>query len=254
MLKTISLFAGIGGFELGFEKTKQFEIVTQVEINDFCRRILRKHWPDTPKLGDITQISPNDLPACDVILAGFPCQPHSVAGEKRSTDDERWLWEEIETIIKAKKPRYVVLENVRGLLTTNGGEGFRVVMRTLFNFGYDAQWGTLRARDFGYPHRRERLFFVAYPSGIRLQRHFAQKIQRKPAFSWWADCRSVQDLRNRPDIPEPLIWGTDNGVRYRVDRTRAIGNAIVPDVAKHVAEFVLYIEEVRLGVRYSICE
>lgn len=115
VLRVGSLFAGIGGLDLGLERAGM-KIVWQVEIDPFCLRMLEKHWPEVPKYGDIRQLTGEELEEVDLIAAGFPCQPVSVAGKKRGTEDERWLWPEAARIIRMVRPKYVLVENVPGLL------------------------------------------------------------------------------------------------------------------------------------------
>lgn len=250
MLRVLSACAGIGGFELGFDERK-YKVVGQIENNSFCIRVLEQHWPNVPKWKDCTSINPEELPDHDVFIAGFPCQPHSNAGNKKSTDDERWLWPSLQKIIEIKRPRYIALENVPGLLTTNKGRAFREILTGLSQNRYDAQWLHLRASDFGYIHKRKRIFLVAYPSGIRLERHIAETLRRRSRLQRWSDCRSASDFRKRPDLPKPLFLGGRDGIPNWVDRIKAIGNAIVPDKSKLIADYILYIEEQRMSQKIT---
>lgn len=156
-----SLFSGIGGIDLAFQQAG-FQIIYQVEIDDYCQKVLTQHWPTVPKYRDIFTVDADALPATDVIAGGFPCQPFSVAGNQRGEADERFLWPEILRLVRAKRPRVVFLENVPGLRTIDSGRTFKRILRELAEIGYDAQWHHLRASDVGAPHRRERLFIVAY--------------------------------------------------------------------------------------------
>jgi len=115
ILSVGSLFSGIGGIDLGLERAGM-KIAWQVEIDEFCLKVLRKHWPEVPKYGDIRKIDPKELEPVDLIAGGFPCQPVSIAGKKLAQKDERWLWPEFARIIRMVRPKYVLVENVPGLL------------------------------------------------------------------------------------------------------------------------------------------
>lgn len=169
MLRLGSLFSGIGGIELGLERTGGFETVFQVEVDDYARSVLKRHWPSVPRYRDIRSVSAWTLPACDVLAGGFPCQPHSLAGKRKASADERDLWGEFARLICELRPRYVLAENVPGLLSSESGRYFGRVLRDLATLGYDAEWSVLSAAALGAPHLRERVFLVAYPNGQRQQ-------------------------------------------------------------------------------------
>ncbi len=154
-----SLFAGIGGFDLGLERAG-FEIAWQVEIDPYCQRVLAKHWPGVTRYGDIRAIDWATVPAVDVLCGGFPCQDLSFAGKRAGIDGERsWLWSEYVRSIRALRPRYIIVENVPGLLTN---EYMGRVLGDLAASGYDAEWDCLPASAFGAPHRRDRVWIIAY--------------------------------------------------------------------------------------------
>ncbi len=163
-----SLFSGIGGLELGLEWAGM-EVIWQVEFAGYPTRILEQHWPDVQRYGDITKIDKEELEHVDVICGGFPCQPFSVAGKRKGTEDDRWLWPEFRETVRTVKPRWVLVENVPELLTIDSGRVFGEILRDLSQMGYDAWWGCFRASDVGAPHRRERLFIVAHPSSLGRQ-------------------------------------------------------------------------------------
>ena len=162
-----SLFAGIGGFDLGFERAG-FEIRWQVEIDPFCRAVLAKHWPHVRRYEDVRTVGA-ELAAVDVLCGGFPCQPHSLAGRRAAAADERDLWPEFRRLICELEPRWVVAENVPGILSSDAGRFFGDILRDLAACGYDAEWDCLPASAFGAPHRRDRVWIVAYPNGRRQQ-------------------------------------------------------------------------------------
>src|SRR3990167_684603 len=158
MLKVGSLFSGIGGIDLGLERTGGFKIVWFSEIEPYCIEVLKKHWPEVKNHGDITKIKWEDVERVDVLAGGFPCQDISVAGKgagiiegKRSS-----LWKYFAAAIRALRPSYVIIENVSAL----SNRGLDVVLANLAKEGYDAEWLDLRASDFGAPHKRERIFII----------------------------------------------------------------------------------------------
>ena len=159
-----SLFSGIGGIDLGMDLAG-FECAWQVEIDEHCRRILEKHWPGVPKYKDIYKVKGSEVGAVDLICGGFPCQPVSQAGKRVGVDDERWLWSEFYRLICEIRPRWVVAENVPGLLSANSGRAFAGVLRDLAKSGYDVVWDVFPAGGpggVGAPHKRTRVFIVGY--------------------------------------------------------------------------------------------
>ena len=156
-----SLFSGIGGFDLGLERTGGFEVVWQVEWDSYCQKVLAKHWPDIPCYGDIHEVGKHNLEKVDVLVGGFPCQPVSVAGKRKGQDDDRWLWPEFGRILRELRPRYAIMENVPGLLVRGMGD----VLGDLSEFGYDAEWGIVSAKSVGAPHLRKRIFIIGYTNG-----------------------------------------------------------------------------------------
>lgn len=158
--KFIDLFAGIGGFRKGFED-EGFKCVFTSEINQACQEVYESNFGEKP-FGDITQIRPNSIPDFDVLLGGFPCQPFSISGRKKGFEDTRGtLFFDICQIIDKKKPKMVVLENVKHLLHHDKGRTFKVIIQSLINLGYNVTHKVLNAKDFGLPQNRERIFIVA---------------------------------------------------------------------------------------------
>ncbi len=154
-----SLFSGIGGLDLGLERAGM-RVIWQSEIDPYACRVLAKHWPEVPNHGDIKQIDWATVERPDVICGGYPCQPFSVAGKRRGTDDPRHLWPWVRAAISALRPRFAILENVRGHLSMGG----TVVIGDLAEIGYDAEWRVVSAAGLGAPHRRDRIIIVAYPN------------------------------------------------------------------------------------------
>lgn len=160
-MKFISLFTGIGGFDTGFEDAGM-ESVAQVEQNLDCLKLLEQRWPDILRLKDVKDARRDNLPAADLVCGGFPCQDLSVAGRRAGLAGERsGLWFEFHRIIAEVKPRWVVIENVPGLLSSNGGRDFAVILRGLVECGYGVSWRVLDSQYFGVAQRRRRVFIVA---------------------------------------------------------------------------------------------
>src|SRR5512139_1947664 len=162
-MRVLDLFSGIGGFSLGLERAGM-RTVAFCEIEPFCRAVLRKHWPDIPIYEDVRSLTAERLAAdgisVDVICGGFPCQDISVAGKGAGIEGGRsGLWSEYARIIGELRPRYVIVENVAALL----GRGLDRVLGDLAEIGYDAEWHCIPASYVGAPHRRDRVWIVAYP-------------------------------------------------------------------------------------------
>ena len=270
-----SLFSGIGGIDLGMDMAG-FECAWQVEIDDYCRQILDKHWPGVPKYKDIYEVKGEEIEPVDILCGGFPCQPVSVAGKRGGVDDERWLWDEFYRLICELRPRWVVAENVTGLFSANSGRAFAGVLRDLAEGRYDAVWDVYPAGGpggVGAPHRRERVFLVAHtdsPQSVKDSRNVREefkvsKVNRqdistvvsggssedvadtygKRRRSGYTERENAKDVRQSPrckingqwDI-EPNVGRVANGVSRRVDRLRALGNGVVPQVAYKVARMI----------------
>lgn len=157
----ISLFSGIGGFDLGMERAGM-TCRAQVEIDKAARGVLAHHWPDVERIEDVTKAGKHNLPTVDLICGGFPCQDVSVAGRRTGLDGKRsGLWYEFARIVDELKPTWVLIENVPGLLSSNGGRDFKVILDGLVKCGYGVCWRVLDAQYFGLAQRRKRLFIVA---------------------------------------------------------------------------------------------
>jgi len=157
--KYFSLFTGIGGFELGIGAGH--ECVGYSEIDKYAIKIYQKHFPNHKNYGDITKINEKELPAFDLLVGGFPCQSFSIAGKRGGFEDTRGtLFFDIARILKEKQPRLLLLENVKGLLSHDNGNTFKVIITTLAELGYDLQWQVLNSKNHGVPQNRERIFIV----------------------------------------------------------------------------------------------
>lgn len=227
-MKVGSLFSGVGGFDLGLERAG-CEIIWQVENNEFCRQVLSKHWPNVHQYGDITAIDWSTVEPVDLVCGGFPCQDVSEAGRRRGFAGERsGLWREFASAIRTLRPRYVLVENVTGLLERELG----AVLGDLAEMGFDAEWSVLSCCAFGAPHSRERVFLVAYPA--------SQRGQQCRRFQFPKDCQAKGNLRLWPDQPEPVRVA--DGISRRLDRLKALGNSIMPQIAEALGTMILDVE------------
>lgn len=160
--RVASLFSGIGGFDLGFERAG-FEVAFQCELNDYCQRVLTKHWPTVPKARDIKELNGADIPASDIWVAGFPCQDVSLArmGKRAGLRGKQsGLFHEFARLVGDARPSTFILENVAGLLSSHRGRDFGVVLGTLAELGYSLGWRVLNSQYFGVPQSRNRVFVV----------------------------------------------------------------------------------------------
>lgn len=242
-----SLFAGIGGFELAAERAG-LTVKWQVEIDPFCRKVLEKHWPDARRYEDVRECGAHNLESVDVITGGFPCQDISVANTSASggsglDGDRSGLWREFARIVGELRPRYVIVENSPALAV----RGLDRVLADLAGLGFDAVWTVIRASEVGARHGRERMFICAYAVGDGLQGWTPQRDA--------GSVIAVSTLDQRVDWPvvsEPLGCRADDGIPDRVDRTHALGNAIVPQVAEWIFRRVIEAETAGRGIRQGI--
>jgi DNA (cytosine-5)-methyltransferase 1 len=156
-----SLFSGIGGLDLGLERAGM-TVKWQSEIDPYACRVLKKHWPHVPNLGNIKEINWKEVEKVDVICGGYPCQPFSTAGKRNGEEDPRHLWPWVREAISELRPQYAILENVRGHLSLGGLS----VIGELASIGYDAEWRVISAASVGANHKRDRIVIVAYPSEL----------------------------------------------------------------------------------------
>ena len=167
-MKFFDLFAGIGGFRIALER-EGFTCVGFCEIDKWARKLYKAYYSvkeEEEEYEDATKINPEDLPDFDILCAGFPCQAFSIAGKRRGFKDTRGtLFFEIARIAKVKRPTYLLLENVKGLLSHDEGRTFEIILKTLDELGYDAEWQVLNSKDFGVPQNRERVFIIGHLRG-----------------------------------------------------------------------------------------
>lgn len=170
-VRFLSLFSGIGGFELGLQAAGaelgiDFECIGYSEIDKWALQTYERHFSHRA-LGDVTQIEPATLPEFELLVAGFPCQPFSSAGGRQGFDDERGtLFFDIARILQHSRPRHFLLENVKGLFDHGSGETFTTIIRILSGLGYCVEWFCADSQDHGVPQSRERVYFVGHLGGI----------------------------------------------------------------------------------------
>ena len=254
-----SLFTGFGGFDLGLEWAGM-EVRWQVEIDDYARRVLARHWPCVRRYNDIRTFPSDDGEyRVDVIAGGFPCQPTSVvgatSGRRRGEADERWMWPDMRRVVGVVQPRIVVIENPPGLLSMGLGDRVR---RDLESDGYETDpWVTVSACSAGAATIRRRVFLVAHRDsfdwkrrGILADLDFASNEAEKhpPEWEWHGGTARYRGQGNRRLGPFAEGWASEpglvrvvDGVRDRVvqARHRGIGNAVVPQVAELVGRRIV---------------
>ena len=237
MVRVLDLFSGIGGFSLGLERAG-FETVAFVENNEACHRVLKKHWSEVPIYKDVKDVR-FEQGFADVICGGFPCQDISLAGKGEGLDGERsGLWFEFHRLIKEIKPKYIIAENVAALRT----RGLDKVLWSLNEVGYDAEWHCLPASAFGAPHYRDRVWIIGYPNNQpKLQANSLLDTFGIKRDSWQSFGRGYwgQIPRAYRSIPESISIGVDNGIPYRVDRMKQLGNAVIPQIPEMIGRAIL---------------
>ena len=198
-IKVLSLFSGIGGLDIACEMAGM-EIVGQVEIDSFCQKVLAKHWPHIKRMDDIKKIRGDEFGAIDIIVGGVPCQPASVAGKRRGTEDDRWLWGETLRIVKAIRPKWCVFENPFGILSLQGGVPFEGILSEMEAEGYETGTFIIPACAVGAPHKRQRVFIVGYSSSCGLPRE-----SRRWAGQEFENGHSQHEERDVADSPCELF-------------------------------------------------
>ncbi len=266
-LRVLDLFSGLGGFSLGLERAGM-RTVAFCEIEKFPQAILRKHWPNVPIYDDIRTLTADKLRSdgigtIDVICGGFPCQDISVAGNGAGIGGERsGLWKEYARLIGELRPSYVIVENVAALLS----RGLGVVLGDLASIGYDAEWHCIPASAVGAPHKRDRVWIIAYAKSQQdrrlqqreIQRHSVAKANAYPHDMRLQGRESQRDgTQGMPEIiikrcvksgiwdnwkeciPSPRICRTDDGIPDRTHRLKALGNAVVPQIPELIGRAIM---------------
>jgi DNA (cytosine-5)-methyltransferase 1 len=258
MLTVLDLFSGIGGFSLGLESTGGFSTVAFCEIDPFCQKVLRKHWPEVPIYDDIKDLSTDGLVHPDIITAGFPCQPASYAGKRSGSNDDRWFWPALFEVVRGIKPTWCIFENVYGLITLEQGMVFESCLSEMENEGYDIQAVVIPACGVNAPHRRDRVWIIAHTD---INSKSELPVNGKPGqgeLGTVANAASVI-IKTRVDRQEkvksrrsgngyrrseqwtfePNVGRVAHGVPRRVDRLRSLGNAVVPQVVAQIGYAIL---------------
>jgi DNA (cytosine-5)-methyltransferase 1 len=205
-VNVLDIFAGLGGFSLGLERAGM-QTVAFAEIEPYCRRVLAHHWPNVPCYHDVRhlnisnfkRVTGHEASSIDLICGGFPCQGISVAGKGLGLEDERSaLWFEYARIIWEFRPSWVIIENVPALRS----RGLDQVLGSLTKIGYDAEWNCIPSSCIGAPHRRDRIWIVAYPNERERERRATQPVRRRSRVE-----KKSQSIGANPD-PAGLRWGT----------------------------------------------
>jgi len=245
-MKILDLFSGIGGFSLGLEKAG-FQTSAFCEIDSFCQKVLKQHWPDVPIYNDVSKVSRNQLEQdgitdIEIITGGFPCQDLSCAGTQKGINNgtRSGLWWEMQRIISEIRPKFAIMENVPNFLSGERGDWFAEFLGSLAEIGYNAQWHCISAAAVGSPHVRERVWIIAYPKSIRMDVGFFEQIQlsQKLRSDWESkEYLYINSIRySYPEIPEHLR--VDDGLSFELDeikqRIKACGNSIVPEIAYQI--------------------
>jgi len=225
----LDLFSGIGGFALA-ARWAGFETVAFCEQDRFCQRVLERHWPGVPCVDDVHDLDGGDHKGVTLLTGGFPCQPFSQAGKRRGEEDDRAIWPQMARVISEARPTWVLGENVAGLVSV----GLDAMLSDLEGMGYATQTFIIPACALNAPHRRDRVWIVAYSDGRG--RNAQPRICSKPqeGFSPHDAVRPDATLgKEKTWMAEPDVERVVYGVSRKLDKTRVaqLGNAIVPQVA-----------------------
>lgn len=239
-----SLCTGIGGLDLGLELSGM-KIIWQAEINEHCCSVLKRHWPDVPNHGNVTEISAEQLAPVDLLCGGYPCQPFSHAGKRKGAGDDRHLWPEFIRIIRdlrglGRLPSWCLFENVAGHISL----GLDSVLSDLEGVGYACWPLVIPSCSLGARHQRDRVWIVAHA-----ERHGSEG---RPAFSAGWGGQSFEEQLARllfpcswPSLSVARAYGTNNGVPKQVDRNKALGNAVFPKLAAVIGMAIRCAEEMK---------
>lgn len=234
-MKHLDLFSGIGGFALA-AKWLGIETVAFCEIEEFCQKVLKKNFPHIPIHKDVRNTDEfEQYRGVNLVSAGYPCQPFSVAGLRKGEDDDRHLWPSVLEIIKRLNPEWFLGENVAGHINM----GLDEVLFDLESQGYTARPIVIPACAVNALHRRDRVWILAHNSGGRRKGSRQNTIQGKRGLSGVKDGGRAPALKELRDIHSPWLCRTSNGVSNRLDRTRGLGNAIVPQVAYEIMKAMI---------------
>jgi DNA (cytosine-5)-methyltransferase 1 len=277
-LNVLDLFSGIGGFSVGLEATGKFKTVAFCEKDKFCQKVLQKHWQGTTIYEDIRDIDGTKIKA-DVVTGGFPCQPFSTAGKRKGTDDDRYLFPEMLRIIKETQARWIVGENVQGIVNMSEGKVLQGIHNDLEAIGYEVQTFIINASSQGAWHKRNRVWIIAANTNItrfknRNEQHWGKQTQSEKGISSSSRQNIISNTNTRLSVreneevqargnatnsicksrkqtwwqTESKLCGVPDGISYgshkdRVNRIKALGNAIVPQIATEIGKAIIKAEE-----------
>lgn len=231
-MKHLDLFSGIGGFALAAQWAG-IETVAFCEIDDFACKVLNKNFPDVPVHRDIRELDGSLYAGIDLITGGYPCQPFSEAGKRKGAEDDRHLWPEMLRVVKQARPAFIIAENVVGHITL----GLDNVLNDLEREGYAARPLIIPACAVDSPHRRDRVWILAYAEGERCNNGDDRTNKRTTDRKKYAPsdaCGAFSWLETGQWACEPAVPRVVNGLPDRLDRNKALGNAIVPQVAYEI--------------------
>jgi DNA (cytosine-5)-methyltransferase 1 len=226
-MKAVSLFSGVGGFEIGFDRAG-IETILQAETDRHCRSVLERHWAKTERIEDVREYRRGSRARgrVDLVYGGFPCQPFSVAGRSEGNRDGRNLWPEFRRVVQELQPRWVVAENVPGLLSFDGGRFFGSILNDLGDIGFNGiAYAILDAQHFGVPQRRRRVFIVAGPS--------RQAVEQILSICESCEGHPAESGTTGEEIAEPPDDSSQNGSFRTTDLDNQ--EACIPDVAYAIA-------------------
>jgi len=259
-LKVLDLFSGIGGFSLGLERTGGFETVAFCEIEPFCQKVLKKHWPEVPIFEDVRTLDYEG--SVDVITGGFPCQPFSCAGNQDAEKDDRHLWPEMLRTIVKHKPRWIIGENVTGIIKL----ALDNICSSLEAGGYTVRTFVIPACAVNAPHRRDRVWIVGHSTELfsNGSKHNTASIdgqipksgssggkmaisnsQRREREVGWKAGRNGREWKSFPanggwqGKVKPFLDRKNDGLPHRLDRLRSLGNAVVPQIPEIIGDAIL---------------
>jgi len=199
MLKVLDLFSGIGGFSLGLESTGYFETIAFCEKDEFCQKVLQKNFKNIPIEGEIRNVKGEKYQA-DVVTGGFPCQPFSVAGKRKGTDDDRYLWDETIRVVRECKPKYFIGENVEGIINIQEGMVLRQVQTDLEKEGFEVQCLIIPASGIGAWHQRKRVWIIG--CNVSNSNNYGPHRQKRDAtFKSCNESKEWLSFRNDKNVP-----------------------------------------------------
>jgi DNA (cytosine-5)-methyltransferase 1 len=237
-VRHLDLFSGIGGFALACRMVGGIETVGFCERDNYCQRVLAKHWPDVPICNDIHEMKGNEYGTIELITGGYPCQPFSYAGKRQGENDDRHLWPQLRRVIETAMPRWCLFENVDGHVTM----GLDQVLSDLAAIGYSAGATVIPACAVGSPQGRERVWIVANSQRARLSQGVQYEVGTILPDEMGGCCNGDQERPAWDGSPEVHLLA--HGLSERMDQpaTIALGNAIVPQVAAEIIRCIKEIE------------